>query len=124
MKKRKFTFGLNHGDISLRNTLVEESGKVNLLDWGCAEAHSVPHVDFIHVLSCQLKTGIPNDAQFQAFLRGYGMTRKEFRLLEPQCLELMLLVSFDKVRWAIERSPSNLKELIRKAKRILKLLRI
>ena len=47
--KRDFNFALNHGDLALRNTLVDQQGRVNFLDWGCAEAHIVPHTDLISI---------------------------------------------------------------------------
>jgi len=61
LKKKKFNFGLNHGDLSAWNTLVEKSGKVNLLDWGCAESHIVPHFDFSYILWSQLQNKKPSN---------------------------------------------------------------
>lgn len=121
IKKQKYTFGLNHGDVSIWNTLVEKSGKVNLLDWGSAEVHIIPHLDFIHVVRCQMESGKPNDKEFGEFIKGYGMSQKEFKLLKPELLKLMLLISFDKLRWAIDRNPIKIKEFSKRAKRMLKL---
>ncbi len=64
IKKQKFTFGLNHGDISASNVLVDKSGKVSLLDWGCAEVHIIPHFDIMGILSCMTEQGKPTDAEF------------------------------------------------------------
>lgn len=121
IKKQKYNFGLNHGDISIWNTLVEKSGRVNLLDWGSAEVHIIPHYDFIHVLRCQMEQGKPTDAELSQFIKGYGMSQKEFKLLKPELLKLMLLISFDKLRWAIDRNPAKVKKFSKRAKRILKL---
>jgi len=121
IKKQKYTFGLNHGDVSIWNTLVEKSGKVNLLDWGSAEVHIIPHLDFIHVMRCQMESGKPNDKEFGEFIKGYGMSQKEFELLKPELLKLMLLISFDKLRWAIDRNPIKIKKFSKRAKRMLKL---
>lgn len=33
LRRRKFAFGLNHGDLSLKNTIVDDSGSVHLIDW-------------------------------------------------------------------------------------------
>lgn len=121
IKKQKYTFGLNHGDVSIWNTLVEKSGEVNLLDWGSAEVHIIPHLDFIHVLRCQMESGKPNDKELNEFIKGYGMSQKEFELLKPELLRLMLLISFDKLRWAIDRNPIKIKEFSKRAKRMLKL---
>ncbi len=121
IKKTKYRFGLNHGDISIWNTLVEKSGKVNLLDWGSAEVHIIPHYDFIHVVRCQMEQGKPSSKEFGEFIKGYGMSQKKFELLKPELIKLMLLISFDKLRWAIDRNPIKIKEFSKRAKRMLKL---
>jgi tRNA A-37 threonylcarbamoyl transferase component Bud32 len=120
IKKQKYTFGLNHGDVSVRNTLVEKSGKVNLLDWGCAEAHIIPHFDFINVIGHQIENNKPTNKELREFIKGYGMSQKEFEHLKPQLTKLMLLIAFDKLRWAIDRNPLKIKEFSKRAKRILK----
>lgn len=120
IKKQEYTFGLNHGDISIWNILVERSGKVNLLDWGSAEVHIIPHYDFIHVVRCQMERGKPTDTELNEFIKGYGMSQKEFVLLKPELLKLMLLISFDKLRWAIDRNPLKVKEFSKRARRMLK----
>lgn len=121
IKKQKYLFGLNHGDISIWNTLVEKSGKVNLLDWGCAEAHIIPHYDFINVVGYQMEHNKPNDKEFCEFIKGYGMSQKKFEILRPELFKLMLLISFDKLRWAIDRNPVKIREFSKRAKKILKI---
>lgn len=121
IKNKKYTFGLNHGDVSIWNTLVEKSDKVNFLDWGSAEVHIIPHLDFIHVVRCQMESGKPKDKELAEFIKGYGMSQKEFEKLKPELLKLMLLISFDKLRWAIDRNPTKIKEFSKRAKRMLKL---
>ncbi|MDP3769482.1 MAG: aminoglycoside phosphotransferase family protein [bacterium] len=121
IKKIKYTFGLNHGDVSIWNTLVEKSGKVNLLDWGSAEVHIIPHYDFIHIVRCQIEQGRPSEKELNEFIKGYGMSQKEFGLLKPELIKLMLLISFDKLRWAIDRNPTKIKEFSKRAKMMLKL---
>ena len=120
IKKEKYTFGLNHGDISVWNTLVEKSGKVNLLDWGSAEVHIIPHYDFTHILRCKIETHRPSNLEFNQFIKGYGMSQKQFGLLKPELIKLMLLISFDKLRWSIDRNPSKINKFIRIAKRMLR----
>ena len=68
-----------------------------------------------------MESGKPNDAEFNEFIKGYGMSQKEFDILKPELLKLMLLTSLDKLRWAIDRNPINIKEFSKRAKRILKL---
>lgn len=121
IKKQKYIFGLNHGDISARNILVEKSGKVNLLDWGCAEAHIIPHYDFMNLVESQMGYNKLNDKELHEFIKGYGMSQKEFEHLKPQLIKLILLISFDKLRWAIDRNPIKIKEFSKRAKKMMKL---
>lgn len=121
IKKQKYNFGLNHGDLFSWNVLVGESGTMNLLDWGMATINIVPHYDFINILRRQVERRRPNTEALKAFIKGYGMTEKDFKLLKPELFKLMLLISFDKLRWAIDKNPSKIKEFSKRAKRMLKL---
>jgi Ser/Thr protein kinase RdoA (MazF antagonist) len=121
LKAKTFQFGLNHGDLSIWNTLVEPSGKISLLDWGSAEAHIVPHFDMLHILGRHLEDGVPAIEEMSAFRQGYGLSEGEHRRLKPELDHLFLLTSFDKLRWAIDRNPSRIQELTERAKTALRL---
>ena len=108
LRGREFTFGLIHGDISLRNTIVDKRGRVHLLDWGSAEAGIVPHHDLIEMLMMNMVKGDPDDAAIRAFLDGYGISPAEFKQMMPELESLLVLRSFDHLRWAID---SNVEEL-------------
>lgn len=110
LRGREFTFGLNHGDISLRNTIVDKRGRVHLLDWGEAEAGIVPHHDLIEMLKMKMLEGDPDDAQIRAFLDGYGISPAEFKQMMPELESLLVLRAFDALRWAID---GNVEELDR-----------
>jgi aminoglycoside phosphotransferase len=103
LRERDFAFGLCHGDLALRN-LVVNGELVSLLDWGSAEAHVVPHYDVLEVLksSFQLQAAA---ADFQSFLAGYGIQRSEFAAVKDELDGLLLLRATDKLRWALDRSP-------------------
>jgi len=83
LKRQPFNFGLNHGDLSLKNVIVDESGRVNLLDWGSAEASIVPHHDLIQMLKMNMLENDPDDAAIQSFLEGYGVSQSEFEQMRP-----------------------------------------
>ena len=102
LREREFTFSLNHGDLSLKNTIVDRGGKVNLLDWGSAEAAVVPHHDLIQMLKMQMLEGDPSDEEIAAFLEGYGISPAEYDQMLPELDSLLALRAFDKLRWAIE----------------------
>ncbi len=120
LKRKTFQFGLNHGDLSIWNTLVEPSGKISLLDWGSAEAHIVPHFDMLHILDRHLRDGAPAVEEMSAFQQGYGLSDQEHRRLKPELDRLFLLTSFDKLRWAVDKSPSRIEEFVERAKTALK----
>ena len=102
LRRREFRFGLNHGDISLKNTIVDKRGRVHLLDWGSAEAGIVPHHDLIQMMRMNMLEGDPDDAQIGAFLDGYGISPAEFKRMMPELESLLVLRAFDELRWAID----------------------
>jgi len=61
----------------------------------------------------------PNNDEIQAFLEGYGISNSDFKEMKPDLYSIMLLDSFDKLRWSIDRSPSNIAAFIKYAKTIL-----
>jgi aminoglycoside phosphotransferase (APT) family kinase protein len=108
LRDRTFRFGLNHGDLAVRNTVVGRVGQVSLLDWGSAEVHIVPHWDLIEILSCAAESHDPDRAGLQAFLDGYEMSWPEFIQMQPELAVLTALRACDKLRWAIDRHPPSI----------------
>jgi aminoglycoside phosphotransferase len=108
LRDREFTFGLIHGDISLKNTIVDKRGRVHLLDWGSAEAGIVPHHDLIEILMMNMVEGEPEDAHIQAFLDGYGISPTEFKQMAPELERLLVLRALNHLRWLID---TNVKDL-------------
>ena len=117
LEGQSFTFGLNHGDLSVKNVIVDESGKVTLLDWGSAEASMVPHHDLIQLLKMNMLENDPDDGEIHSFLEGYGLSRTEFALMLPTLETLLLLRAFDKLRWAIDCGIEGLESYIIHARR-------
>jgi Ser/Thr protein kinase RdoA (MazF antagonist) len=117
LRDRTFQFGLNHGDLAVWNTLVEPSGTINLLDWGSAEAHIIPHFDLLYVIRQHLRDGTPTIEDMAAFRQGYGLSHEEHERLKPELDRLFLLIRFDKLRWAIDRNPSRVEEYAERARR-------
>lgn len=121
MEKQTFHFGLNHGDLSLKNVLVDVRGpeappRIVLLDWGSAEVYPVPHGDLIQLIQTRFRDGCPKTAEIKAFLRGYGLGRD----LEDDTYNLMVLRALDKLRWAIDCSPRHIEECASFAKYAVK----
>ena len=120
LKEKPFNFGLNHGDISLKNVIVDEAGGVNLIDWGSAEASIVPHHDLIEILKMNMLENAPDKEEIQAFLNGYGISQIEFEQMMPELESLLLLRAFDKLRWAIDWKIETLGEFVSHAKDAVK----
>jgi len=119
LKGESFDFGLNHGDLSLKNVIVDESGKVNLVDWGSAEASIVPHHDLIQLLKMNMLENDPDNAAIRSFLEGYGMPLSEFEQMRPTLDSLLLLRAFDKLRWALDSGIDGLESYITHAKQVM-----
>jgi tRNA A-37 threonylcarbamoyl transferase component Bud32 len=115
LKRENFRFGLNHGDVSLKNTIVNNEGQVVLLDWGSAEVSVVPHGDIIEMMNCQILGEGPNNEEFKAFLDSYGLKEKDVASMRP----MLLLRAFDKLRWAIDQSPDLIEPFAKFAKQVV-----
>ncbi|MDP2630174.1 MAG: aminoglycoside phosphotransferase family protein [Candidatus Uhrbacteria bacterium] len=112
---KNFTFGLCHNDIALRNTIVDSSGTIYLLDWGTARAEVVPHCDLNEILS----SSKPDNTMLQAFLDGYGLSADEFQDMKSELDALELLHAIDTLRWAIDKKMENLGEYVARAKDVI-----
>ena len=119
LKRQVFKFGLNHGDLSLKNVIVDESGKVSLIDWGSAEASMVPHHDLIQMLKMNMLENDPDAAAIHSFLDGYGISQSEFAQMMPTLESLLLLRAVDKLRWAIDQRVENLERFVTHARQAL-----
>lgn len=105
--------GLNHGDLSPANTVVDETGRVTLLDWGCAGMQVVPHYEF----DTFLRRHDADAPSLAAFREGYGITDRQWADLQPEIVLFSLLKAFDLTRWAIDRCPNRIPELAARARR-------
>src|ERR1044072_6203891 len=112
LRKREFTFGLIHGDISLKNTVVDQRSRVHLLDWGSAGAGLVPHHDLMEILMRNMVEGDPDDTQIKAFLDGYGIAPVDFKQMMPELERLLVLRALDKVRFAIDRKVEKIPHFV------------
>ncbi|MFC5649611.1 phosphotransferase [Paenibacillus solisilvae] len=120
VKKETFPFGLHHGDLSVKNTIVNKANQVILLDWNNAEVSVVPHETVIQVMQYQmlgLKEG-PNMEEFKAFLDGYGISENDLADMR----HVLLLRAFDNLRWAIDRSPDRIEAYAAFAKHVVDMI--
>ncbi|MGO4373781.1 phosphotransferase family protein [Paenibacillus sp. MCAF20] len=117
MKQRTYRFGLIHGDISLKNTIVTQAGQVILIDWGCAVVSTVPHGEITYLMQRYIQSEGPNNEEFKAFIDGYGISEKDL----DDSRHILLLSAFDKLRWAIDRSPDLIEPYAAYAKKAVKM---
>ncbi|MCK9857052.1 aminoglycoside phosphotransferase family protein [Paenibacillus sp. ATY16] len=116
LKSTRFRFGLNHGDISLKNTIVNQANQVILLDWN-PEVSVVPHATVAQLMHYQI-LGLEESAsveEFKAFMDGYGISEKDL----TETRHFLLLRAFDNLRWAIDRSPDLIVPYAAFAKQLL-----
>lgn len=117
---KSFQFGLIHGDLSLKNTIVNDGGNVTLLDWGSAQVTIVPHYEIIELIRSQIDQGYPSDLELEEFLKGYGFSKSDYFGIKEDMNTLLLLRSIDKLRWALECSPNDISNFISHVKKVLK----
>lgn len=106
LKREPFRFGLDHGDLSIKNVIVNQANRVILLDWN-AEINVVPHVTVARLMQYQI-LGIeesPNAEELEAFMDGYGLSEEDLSVTR----HFLLLRAFDNLRWAIDQSPGLIK---------------
>ncbi len=115
-KNCTFAFGLVHGDLSLKNSIVDNQEKTWIIDWGSAHSHIVPHYDFVEILQSSIDA---DSEEFRSFLKGYGYTMGDFDKISKEVYSLMLLRAVDKVRWAKDRRPKLLGAKINTLKKVL-----
>ena len=100
--------GLTHGDVSVRNVLLDPTGEVVFIDWGCCSSGLVPYRDVIDVVG----EHDPLSSEFGAFLKGYGSSWSE---LEPEIGSIATLGAIDLCRWAIDQRPDQLPRCLSQA---------
>ena len=77
-KKMKTNPCLNHGDLRLKNVIVNDEGKIKaILDWETCTSNLAPHWELSLALH---DLGIDDK---QAFLEGYGLEKKKFEEIVP-----------------------------------------
>jgi hygromycin-B 4-O-kinase len=108
MYKWEFTPTLNHGDMRLKNILVNEKGKITaILDWENAVSNRAPIWD----LSISLHD-LNSDEKF-FFIDGYGLEPKEYEELTPAIKTVNLLNYAPEIRFQAEQRAEPIIERIR-----------
>jgi hygromycin-B 4-O-kinase len=104
----KYKPTLCHGDMRLKNVLVNEKGKISaILDWELCCSNVAPYWDMsiaLHDLNVDEK---------EAFINGYGIDKSEFRTLSPGIKALNLINYVPYMEGAIEKKDKEALESIR-----------
>ena len=111
--RRTFQFGLNHGDLVPKNTILRDDGVLVLLDWGSASVGLTPHNAFL-----RFKNPAPSESPFTAeeiawFANAWGVDTAK---VEADLVDLELLGAIDLIRWAIDNRRDRLPEIVSKAR--------
>lgn len=108
IKRWRFEPKLNHGNLSLKNTVVDKSGKVvAILDWGEAASHPTPSFEFATTIFWI------TPKEEKAFLDGYGISMKEYEFLKLDVERLELLQHLGSAHWHIQRKNYKALEYIK-----------
>jgi aminoglycoside phosphotransferase (APT) family kinase protein len=108
-----FEFGLSHGDLALRNLLVDPGRPPVLIDWGGATTGPVPHTDLLILRREHDRLDKPRDDELTFFSEGYGV---DLDTVAPQLDAMQTLGAVDFVRWACDQSPDRLDEAVAAAR--------
>ena len=108
MRALKARPALNHGDLRLKNLLVDDAGKiVAIIDWEKATSNIAPHWELslaLHDLGIDLQ---------QEFVEGYGLQRKKFNDIAPFIKAFNLLNYTHAIKQAADAKDKQALERIR-----------
>lgn len=107
--------GLCHIDIGEWNTILANGSieALYLLDWDLSVAGPVPQYQVARAL-----VNAPNWEAFDAFIRGYGLTRSTLDDMHEDVSALTVLEMLSGVRWAQDNWPGDVGEDSRSARSI------
>jgi len=114
----RLRLGLLHGDLSPRNVMVGTDETIHLIDWGCALVHAVPHYGLACLLRSRLEDGSVSETDEASFRAGYGLDVDAYEAMVRDIQCIALLDAFDKLRWALDRSPGDVPAFRRFATRM------
>lgn len=119
VKRRNYRIGLNHGDLSRKNTIIGPDGSVTLIDFGCALAHAVPYYDFANIFGEVINGGEPDTNMLHSLAEGYGISYGGLMDMKKDIYAIMLLNAFDKARWALDQRRDEIQAYVLFADRVL-----
>ena len=97
--KRSSKPALNHGDVRLKNAMVDDTGKITaIIDWEDCVSQLAPHWELslaLHDLSIDEK---------QEFLQGYGLTARQLKEIAPVVKALNVINYAPHVERLVERN--------------------
>lgn len=116
--RRRLPQGLVHGDLSARNVIRGDAYAI--IDWGAAQVGPAPWGDLARIHRWRLLADAESpvsDAAWSAVLDGAGIDPAAARRIVD---ELTVLHALDVVRWAVERRPDRLVELVAESTELIR----
>lgn len=117
MRTLKIIPKLCHGNLHISNTIVSPDGTVHLIDWGNGVGYLAPHADLADLIAWK------DRKYLNFFLKGYGMSTEEFKKIEHDTNNILILQLLDIIKRAfvIEKKFNDENFISGSVERIMKL---
>lgn len=88
LKNWKFTPNLSHGNLEMKNIIIDEEGNITgIIDWGETASHRSPHYDIA------MSFYWISEEEQNAFLEGYGLNKEEYDSIKTDIYTFQILYS-------------------------------
>ncbi len=96
MKDWKYKPHLCHGNLGSNNVVIMPTEEIFIIDWGNGAGNLAPHVDIADIIAWNSTRIYLDD-----FLIGYGMSQEEFKKIEHEVNNVLIIQLLDVMKWAI-----------------------
>jgi fructosamine-3-kinase len=96
MKDWNYKPHLCHGNLGPNNVIVTPDKEIFIIDWGNGAGNLAPHVEIADIIAWDSTCIYLND-----FLEGYGMSQDEYKKIEHEVNNVLIIQLLDVIKWAI-----------------------
>lgn len=88
---------LCHGNLGVRNTIVDEKGNIHIIDWGNGAGQRAPYFEL-----AELMTWKTTNEHIEDFIEGYEIKEDDFKDMEHEINTLIILRLLSSIKWGIQ----------------------